>query len=65
MSTLSVQRSNADRLFKAVQADTPLTTFERVAATAAANRIKADALRKARMEQAESQPAAPVRKKAR
>lgn len=65
MSTLSVQRTNADRLFKAVQIDTPLTTFARVAATAAANRMKADALRKARLEQADSQPAAPARKKAR
>lgn len=58
MSQIDLQRSNADRHFKTQPSTTAASTFERVAAAAAANRAKAEALRKARLEQSAGEPQA-------
>ena len=60
MNQTDLHRSEADRLFKTPAANGASSTFERVAATAAANRAKADALRKARLEQGAGQPETPT-----
>lgn len=63
MNQSDLHRSEANRLFKTPAGNGASSTFERVAATAAANRAKADALRKARLEQGAGQPGTPTRRK--